>query len=351
MTYIDTYYKILDVKKDASLTDIKKAYRTQAKLLHPDKNKNSDAHEQFILLNEAYEYFLNVKAGLAYDQKKKTYAKQSNRKRSYEDWKREEIEKTRARARYYAKMKYEEYVNSDYYTSIESLNIIATHLVFFIVIGALTIFPIIATVLYGVQGFGISIIIDLILLPMIVTAIKYRAPLNIPDFFDSIRHILRTKSFLITTVTLLNIFIILKIGFQTLISPRLLFFAFVGAIGIMYLLAKKQKSHYFHFKIFCIGPLFVNSFLLLNFIASFNPVQETYVFRNDLQYVTESRYRREGGYQKSTFIYLDDGKYSEFPGIRMFLDIDEMRNKSKVRYTFKKGVLGLRVMSDYEFIY
>ncbi len=353
MTAIDNYYNILGIKTNASLEDIKKAYRTQAKLLHPDKNKNPDAHEQFVLLNEAHEYFLNAKAGLAYDQKKKTYAKQSNRKRrSYEDWKREEVEKTRARARYYAKMKYEEYVNSDYYNSIESLNIIATHLGFFIAIGALIIFPIIATVLYGAQGLGISIIIDLILLPMIVTAIKYRAPLDLRDFFDSIIHIVKTKSFSITVLILLNIFIILKFGLQTLISPWLLVTVFLFVIGAMYLLNHKQKNSNFYLKTFCIAPLLVNVLLLLNFIASSDPVLEIYRFRNDLEYVQEGgKYQHRWNYQKSTFIYLDDNTYSEFPGIRMFLDIDEMRNKNNIRYTFKNGLLGFRVMSDYEFIY
>jgi hypothetical protein len=71
-----------------------------------------------------------------------------------------------------------------------------------------------------------------------------------------------------------------------------------------------------------------------------------------LEYVQEGgKYQHRWNYQKSTFIYLDDNTYSEFPGIRMFLDIDEMRNKNNIRYTFKNGLLGFRVMSDYEFIY
>jgi curved DNA-binding protein len=53
MDYKD-YYKILGVKKEASLKDIKKAYRKLASKYHPDKNPdNKGAEEKFKEVNEA----------------------------------------------------------------------------------------------------------------------------------------------------------------------------------------------------------------------------------------------------------------------------------------------------------
>ena len=49
------YYKILEIPRDATLEDIKKAYRNKAKLVHPDVNNSPKANEVFAVVNEAYD--------------------------------------------------------------------------------------------------------------------------------------------------------------------------------------------------------------------------------------------------------------------------------------------------------
>jgi hypothetical protein len=49
------FYKILEVTRDASPDDIKRAYRTKAKLVHPDVNNSPKANEVFAVVTEAYE--------------------------------------------------------------------------------------------------------------------------------------------------------------------------------------------------------------------------------------------------------------------------------------------------------
>ncbi len=48
------YYAILEVEKDASTEEIRKAFQTKARKLHPDVNKAPDAEERFKEVSEAY---------------------------------------------------------------------------------------------------------------------------------------------------------------------------------------------------------------------------------------------------------------------------------------------------------
>jgi DnaJ-class molecular chaperone len=54
----DNYYNILNLSKNATINDIKKAYRQLSIRFHPDKNKNCDP-EQFNKINEAYSKLLD----------------------------------------------------------------------------------------------------------------------------------------------------------------------------------------------------------------------------------------------------------------------------------------------------
>jgi curved DNA-binding protein CbpA len=63
------YYRILDVNKDASAQDIKKAFRQLALRYHPDCNPDNpkQAEEKFKEINEAYEVLGNEQKKRQYD--------------------------------------------------------------------------------------------------------------------------------------------------------------------------------------------------------------------------------------------------------------------------------------------
>jgi len=62
------YYDVLGADRSASADQLKKAYRTKAKALHPDRNSdNPNAEEQFKEVNEAYEALKDPDKKAAYD--------------------------------------------------------------------------------------------------------------------------------------------------------------------------------------------------------------------------------------------------------------------------------------------
>lgn len=89
MEFID-YYKVLELDKSATKSDIKKAYRKLARKYHPDLNPNDTAaQKKFQQINEAHEVLIDPEKRKKYDQ----YGK---------DWEHaEEFEKQKAQQQQY----------------------------------------------------------------------------------------------------------------------------------------------------------------------------------------------------------------------------------------------------------
>lgn len=66
---MNNYYETLEIPRNASLIEIKKAYRILALKWHPDKNNSTNAHEMFIEINEAYLVLSDPLKRKIYDEK------------------------------------------------------------------------------------------------------------------------------------------------------------------------------------------------------------------------------------------------------------------------------------------
>ena len=67
MNSFDDYYKILNVDKNSDFEEIKKAYKKQIKIYHPDKNKDNNSTELFLKIQKAFEILSNKEKRKEYD--------------------------------------------------------------------------------------------------------------------------------------------------------------------------------------------------------------------------------------------------------------------------------------------
>ncbi|MBO6606998.1 DnaJ domain-containing protein [Psychroserpens sp.] len=94
------YYSLLGVDQNTDLETIKKAFRTQIALYHPDKNKSEGARARFDELVEAFDVLSNPKKRQRYDEMLKTAATnkpmviEPKVEKEYKEWQKEAKKKS-----------------------------------------------------------------------------------------------------------------------------------------------------------------------------------------------------------------------------------------------------------------
>ncbi len=300
--------------------------------MHPDLNKSSDAHEQFVLLNEAYEYLINV------DSSGSTSTQSSSQSYQWtqQDWQEQQRENAKERAREYARMRYAEFIKSDYYKEQKAVDTFTTHLVVLLSIILLTVIPTIMLYSIGIEAIIGIAIINVVLLPIHIQAYQNLKLLNLKEFRSSFGKIFKITSFQIVGLLLINIFLLIKVVGNTLATIPFVFSAY--SISILLFLIIIRNSKFRKIMSFAVAPTIVSVLFFINFAFASYPTQEKFeIVKN-------------GNGQENSMISLANGQLDKYPGIRMFADYQEVRYADEVVYTFEYGFLGLMVMTDYYLI-
>ena len=79
----------------------------------------------------------------------------------------------------------------------------------------------------------------------------------------------------------------------------------------------------------------------MNFVYSSSAIFENYHFTKKMNI------GKGGKWEATSFLLLENNMYADYPGIRVFIDYDSIKG-STIKYTFKEGLFGLRVMTNYE---
>ncbi|MEJ5050869.1 hypothetical protein WH221_13645 [Chryseobacterium culicis] len=153
--------------------------------------------------------------------------------------------------------------------------------------------------------------------------------------------------------SILNVILLITVLFNTVIN----FYLFVLVIVVLVILCNilikrniidinKQGRKYFFGVTF---PQIINGFFLINYVTGMNPTKETYCFRSMVSEVGSVRSHQKG---KTTYVYLSGNAYEYSYMTRSFwIDYKRMLFKNQVIYTFERGIFGLKIRKDFEFVF
>lgn len=350
--------QILEVSPNATIKEIKDAYRKKAGRIHPDVNPSPTAHEDFITLTEAYESMLRGKTGRVYNETSHTYTRASTAY-SEADLK----EQSRERARRAAQMKYQEFINSDYYkTKMSQYQTIEFwgSLLFFIPLfylqtswlGRLESSYIFAVVF--MSGLTLPLLYNMFL---IVKKNKIQNILS--DTLSLIAHFLKSDVFSALGMIAINLFVLYVIGVKTLIHKYLIIGGYVIIPLIIYIfrqfyinimkqltvssfpkliatlglkLSELKRPNTFIWGVF---PSLFSLFLIIN--ASY--YQSERVVYKEFECVARKH---------EYFLKYEDEAYDNYLGTRYFLDEEQYKYGNVVTLKLKKGLFGIEVLEDYD---
>lgn len=347
-------YQILGVAPNAGVKEIKQAFRKRASVLHPDVNSSPTAHEDFIDLTEAYENLLREKTGNIYNNSTNQYTR-SSKVYSDDDLKTQ----ARERAKQNAQMKYQEFVNSDYYKSKMS-----QYNTFELWVSFIFLIPLLC---FQIMLFLNLSIPSAFLLFFLIVPISYNALIVIKK--TTFRQVLTDtiyffKTDLITTflVIFFNITVFSIYGFVTFIPMKVMLSIYIVIPFIMQLfreLVKIQRNENIQISILNIIAPYSQKIAIMKRpflkIWGFLPfLFSIFLILNGTFYLnkhTETQKYKLLSERSETIVLFENEAYNNYWGVQYFRDFEAIKENNVIKLTIKKGLFGISVIDDYSLSY
>lgn len=333
---MNEYYFILGINSNATITDIKKAYRNKAKQYHPDKSTDPDSQQKFIEITEAYDFLLSSKKNPDFNFET-NFREQELRKEA------DNKAKERAERIARAKLRYEAFKNSDFYKNDQAFLVLLNHLQFFILILLISI-PILLISSFFFKNKLIGAVLSILAISIVQYFYKKHNNLDIQLLSKSLKRIFKIRQVHYTLSILFSFYLFFTYTLNTQISTINLLIILISSSFLFFITTKfKTIPKALKHQVYMIGiPLIFNLFFFFNFQFSSNTQTEIHLFKH--QYNSTDAYA-----EKTSTILLKDNKYTDYSWFRFFLNFSEMRDKHEITYQFEDGLFGLRVLKDYQF--
>lgn len=337
-------FQLLGLNSNATVFEIKKAYREKAKKLHPDKCADKDAAEKFIRITEAYEILIDYRQKginpLDIFKKRANYQKEQAAAREAE---------AKRKAKHAARMKYQQFLQSDYFKTNLYIDILVDHFVFLIAFFAFVILPFLLVREMGAFGFVPWSIVIAFTSPFLIKPLLNLKNFNLKDLWKAMYYIGKKKRVLGTLFFAGFMLIFFLVIFRTIIPHNLYFISLGVFMLISFLFTRRTKKtrynkHPFFYSLL-VAPFLFNSFFLVNYVVSFPVKSETYA------YTYESHIGRTKSGGKDVYaitVYFENNEYEHCGMLRIFYGGNYPGKKLELKIS--RGIFGLRVVKKFDFL-
>jgi hypothetical protein len=338
MSSLQLYYQILGIDENASIDEIKKSFRIKAKQYHPDFNTHPDAQKQFIETHEAYEQLLYQKTGLFYNTVKNKYQRSKISAAEISS-------AAKKRAEAFANTSYKKYKQSSYYAKSKAAKEASyfVELIFYFIV--VIIIPTILAFFIGVKyAFYAALGVVVVTMPDWIPTLASSPTISIQGVKEGLKLLHWPKVTLHGILLFAACIIYVTIGFRTFITldDISVLYGVLYVISIIILVAvKKYSTLEALFSSLSFAFFALNLILLLNYIISFDPLEERYSYTpTSVKFSTK---RGKTYYGKGTLIRLLNDKrfytYDDYMSVRFFWFYDSIANEydNDIIYTTKKG--------------
>lgn len=337
----------MGVSENATLQQIKTAYRRKAKTLHPDVNKSPGAKEKFIELDKAYDYLVGVKTGKIRPGQTRTRRKSPQpRKKTAEEIRAEKIKERREKAQEFARRREEAYKKSDLYKRTQA---------FYLIMGYFSL-------IIPLAGFSLALI--LLLWDGILAAITILVLTGLGSMFwwpalknfrkrgfegaiPAIKILWAYPKLRYNVSLVVNFILFLSFTLDTMVSTKLLVlllvFLMLCAWLIPVMLLRKRSGQVSSLWWAWIPTAF-NLFFFVNY--TFSGDQHYEMHKYELIREVDPSSGATTGYK--AYVHLEDHRYQEVFWMRYFFyDFGLIARGNVIKYDIERGLFGLRVVKGY----
>lgn len=335
------YYAILGVKSDASVQEVKEAFREKAKKLHPDVNPSEEAHQAFIMLKKAYNYVLGVKTGKIPIERTppKSYTPPNYQRPTYQNPNRQSAGKRpqtqKGRPTYRRKREASPEVLRDEKHGAIVIATLALGILLPLYFVLLVVLPIVFDPAFLILGFFVLAVT----LPLASTSYKWLKKYSKEDKKEAYDRLKNSVTAQMLTGVLLVFFGYLFFSSKTFLPVwSMLLLLLVPSGSCLLFLPKKSKRFLWRrkFLAFTLWPFILFCFFALNYLFSSHKRVETYNYHWEYK-------------NGMTSIYLPNQAYKEFGHIRTFyFKYDDVGEYKTIHYEVANGLFGIPVMKGYE---